>query len=193
MQLFVERARLRRHNLQVTEANAPVLGRICLLLDGLPLALELAAVRVGVLGLAQLAARLEQPLALLTGGDLTADTRHITLRATLDWSYALLGEAEQTLLNRLSVFAGGLDLEAVEAIGDRGQGTGAGRGGREPVLRTRHPLPLGLLSSPPSPYPQGARRSPMWPAEPLPLSPVPYSLRSGPPLPAGGPVAVDGG
>ena len=115
--LFVERARAVRVGFAVTAEEAPALGEICRRLDGAPLALELAAARVAVLGVAQIAARLDDQLALLAGGRRMAPRRQQTIEATLQWSYDLLPPAEQSLLRRVSVFRGGFSLEAVEAIG----------------------------------------------------------------------------
>src|SRR5262249_17332740 len=91
-------------------------AQICARLDGIPLALELAAARVKAMTVEQIAERLDNELGLLTGGSRTAPSRQQTLRATLDWSYALLGDAERLLLARLSVFAGGWSLEAAEHV-----------------------------------------------------------------------------
>jgi predicted ATPase len=92
-------------------------GRLCYGLDGMPLAIELAAARTRVLTAEQISEKLEDPLGLLTTGSRAAAARHQTLRATLEWSYELLNEAEQALFRRLSVFAGGWALEAAEAVG----------------------------------------------------------------------------
>lgn len=96
--------------------NAQVVAEICARLDGIPLAIELAAARLKLLSAAQIAARLDDRFNLLTGGSPTALPRHQTLRATMDWSYELLPDAERVLLRQLSVFAGGLTLEAAEAV-----------------------------------------------------------------------------
>ena len=117
VQLFVDRARLALPDFAVTSDNAGAITQICQRLDGIPLAIELAAARVGVLGVEQIAARLGNAFRLLTGGSRTALPRQQTLRALMDWSYNLLSEAERSLLRRLSVFAGGWTLEAAEAIG----------------------------------------------------------------------------
>ena len=93
------------------------MAEICGRLEGIPLAIELAAARVGTLSLEQISERLEGSLELLTRGGRTAVPRQRTLRGTLDWSYDLLSEPEQTLFGRLSVFAGGWTLEASEAVG----------------------------------------------------------------------------
>jgi predicted ATPase len=115
-QLFLERAEATLPGLALTDENAPALARICRQLDGMPLALELAAARVQVLTVEQIAARLEDSLRLLTSGSRTALPRHRTLRAALEWSYVLLCDAEQRLLARLSIFTGTFSLEAVEGI-----------------------------------------------------------------------------
>ena len=129
VRLFVERARDVWPAFALTAANAPAVVQVCARLDGLPLALELAARQVVVLPPGELAARLDARLRLLTGGDPAAHPRQRTLAATLDWSHALLGEAERALFRRLSVFAGGFDLEAAEAVcadGPAGPTAGAG-------------------------------------------------------------------
>ena len=92
------------------------MARICQRLDGIPLALELAAARMNLLTADQLAEPAGRRLRLLTGGSRTALPRHQTLRATMDWSYELLSARERQLLQRLSVFAGGCTLEAAEAV-----------------------------------------------------------------------------
>jgi predicted ATPase/class 3 adenylate cyclase len=117
VQLFVARARARRSDFALTARNAPAVAAVCARLDGMPLALELAAARVSVLPVEGIAARLDDRFRLLTGGPRTALPRQQTLRATLDWSYDLLSESERWLLERLSVFAGGWTLDAAEAVG----------------------------------------------------------------------------
>jgi predicted ATPase/class 3 adenylate cyclase/TolA-binding protein len=117
IRLFVERARERRMDFVVTQENASAVVEICARLDGVPLAIELAAARVGVLAPQQLLSRLEDRFRLLTGGSAGTPSRQRTLRATLDWSYELLSNEERTLLQRLSVFAGVCTLEAAEAVG----------------------------------------------------------------------------
>jgi predicted ATPase/class 3 adenylate cyclase len=113
--LFVQRARAVRADFEITNENAPAVAEICVRLDGLPLAIELAAARVRALPPQALLGRLEQRLNL-TGGALDAPARQQTLRGAIDWSYALLSEPQQRLLARLSVFVGGCDLEAAEAV-----------------------------------------------------------------------------
>jgi predicted ATPase len=118
IKLFLERARAVKHEFALTKENAPVVAAICARLDGLPLAIELAAARIKLLSPLAMLARLEGRLNLLTGGARDLPSRQQTLRGTIDWSYGLLNAAEQTLFRRLSVFAGGCTLEAVEAVCD---------------------------------------------------------------------------
>ncbi len=117
VQLFVDRAALALPGFTLTHDNAAAVVQICHRLDGIPLAIELAAARVRVLRVEQIAARLADAFRLLTGGSRTALPRQQTLRAMMDWSYNLLSEAERILLRRLSAFAGGWTLEAAEVIG----------------------------------------------------------------------------
>ncbi len=117
VRLFVDRARQSRRSFELTDGNAATIAALCRSLDGLPLAIELAAARVSTLSLADLAARMDDRFRLLDGGGRGALPRHRTLRAALDWSYELLTLDEQTLLSRLSVFAGGFTLEAAETVG----------------------------------------------------------------------------
>jgi len=116
--LFVERAKAVKHEFTLTKENAPAVAAICSRLDGLPLAIELAAARIKLLSPSAMLARLESRLNLLTGGARDLPTRQQTLRNTVDWSYGLLNGAEQTLFRRLSVFTGGCTLEGVEAVCD---------------------------------------------------------------------------
>lgn len=116
VQLFVDRADLHRPGFVVNEENADALVSICQRLDGIPLALELAAARVRTLSPEEIDARLDQRFRLLTGGSRTALPRQQTLRSLIDWSYALLTPEEKQLLCRLSVFSGGWKLESAEAI-----------------------------------------------------------------------------
>jgi tetratricopeptide (TPR) repeat protein len=115
LRLFVERAQSKT-DFALTAANAASVAEICRRLDGIPLAIELAASRVAVLAPAELARRLDQRFQLLAGGDRGAVERHATLRAAIDWSYDLLEPSEQLLLARMSVFVGGATLDAVEAV-----------------------------------------------------------------------------
>jgi predicted ATPase len=116
VQLFIERARTAMPGFHLGQENAPSLTRVCRRLDGIPLAIELAAARMKVLRLEQISARLDNRFHLLTGGSRTALPRQQTLRATIDWSYDLLTDRDRALLQKLSVFSGGWDLEAAESI-----------------------------------------------------------------------------
>lgn len=122
--LFVERALVQRQDFALTRRNVPLVAHLCRRLDGIPLAIELAAARVRSLSVEEINNRLDQRLRLLTGGSRTALPRQQTLRALMDWSYELLNEAEKTLLCRLSVFAGGWTLQAAEQV-CAGEGNGA--------------------------------------------------------------------
>jgi predicted ATPase/DNA-binding CsgD family transcriptional regulator len=115
--LFTDRARRARPDFTVSDDNAVLVTEICQRLDGMPLAIELAAARVRALTLVQIGASLHDRFRLLTGGARTAVRRQQTLRASVDWSHALLTEPERTLLRRLAVFMGGFDLDAAQAIG----------------------------------------------------------------------------
>jgi non-specific serine/threonine protein kinase len=115
VELFAQRARAADPDFSLTQANAPSLIELCRRLDGLPLALELAAAAVSTLSIDQLTARLTTRLDVLTGGP-SIPARHQTLTAALNWSYDLLSEREQLLLRRLSVFSGGWTLEVVESV-----------------------------------------------------------------------------
>ena len=116
VRLFVERARSAQPNFSLTKDNASFVTEICLRLDGLPLALELAAARIKLLSPQAILARLDDQLRLLTGGARDLPSRHQTLRNTLEWSYSLLNEGEKQLYARLSVFVGGFTLEATETV-----------------------------------------------------------------------------
>jgi predicted ATPase/DNA-binding SARP family transcriptional activator len=130
VRLFLDRARAHQPALALTATNAPAVVEICRRLEGLPLALELAAARVSTLGLAGVAARLGESVRLLAGGPRTAPVRQRTLRATLNWSYGLLSRPEQTLLRELAAFRGGCTLEAAEVV-CRDPGGGADAPGDE--------------------------------------------------------------
>jgi non-specific serine/threonine protein kinase len=116
VRLFVERAEAIRSGFELTDTNAAAVAAICWRLDGIPLALELAAARVGALSPEQIAERLDDRFVLLTAGRRTAPPRQQTLRASLDWSHGLLTEAERTVFRRVAVFAGGFRFEAAEAV-----------------------------------------------------------------------------
>ena len=156
VRLFAERAALAVPFFELNDANAQWVGQICNTLDGIPLAIELAASRARVLDVERIAARLKHSPSLLTGGGRTAQPRHQTLRAALDWSYNLLTGDEQLLFRRLSVFAGGLSLEAAEAVcGDADKivgspperlGRRASRGKRTAPQGLRHGDVLDLLA-----------------------------------------------
>jgi predicted ATPase/DNA-binding SARP family transcriptional activator/Tfp pilus assembly protein PilF len=116
VQLFVERAQFVQKTFALCGNNARTVAQICSQLEGIPLAIELAAARIRAMTVEQISLRLHDKLELLTGGSRTAQSRQQTLRATLDWSYALLNESERSLLRRLSVFVGGWSLEAAERV-----------------------------------------------------------------------------
>ena len=116
MQLFVRRARAVQPHFVLTAENGAAVAAICRRLDGLPLAIELAARRVRLLAPPALLRRLDRRLALLTGGARDLPARQQTLRATLDWSYHLLGVRERRVFARLGVFVGGATLEAIEVV-----------------------------------------------------------------------------
>jgi non-specific serine/threonine protein kinase len=144
VRLFVDRAKAADPAFVVSPANATAVAQICWRLDGIPLALELAAARLKVLNVTQVADRLDDRFRLLTGGSRTALPRQQTLRATLDWSYNLLSKPERRTLRCLSVFSAGCTLEAAEAIagvGDSASG-GSGAGGPGVGTDTRYLTPL---------------------------------------------------
>jgi len=114
--LFVERARAVRPEFELSAPNAPAVAALCSRLDGIPLAIELAAARVGALGPQDILERIDQRFLLLTGGSRTALERHQTLQAAVDWSYDLLDDRERRLFERLSVFSGGFTLDAAGAV-----------------------------------------------------------------------------
>jgi predicted ATPase/DNA-binding SARP family transcriptional activator len=116
VRLLSDRAGVARAGFAVTEQTAPAVVRICRALDGMPLAIELAAARLRTMSAEQLAARLDDRFRLLTGGARTALPRHRTLRAVVDWSWDLLTEPERALLRRLAVFSGGTTAEAAEQV-----------------------------------------------------------------------------
>jgi predicted ATPase/class 3 adenylate cyclase len=116
VRLFVERAQLQKPGFALTEREAPVVAELVARLEGIPLALELAAARVRALSVADINARLKDRYKLLTGGSRVLQERQQTLRALVDWSYELLEPREQMLLGRLAAFVGGFDLEAAESV-----------------------------------------------------------------------------
>ncbi len=120
VRLFIDRATAAQPAFRVTEKNAPAVADICHRLDGIPLAIELAAARTRALSVEVISARLNDRFRLLVTGDKTVLPRQRTLRALIDWSYDLLPAPERLLFQRLSVFAGGWTLEAVEAVGSGG-------------------------------------------------------------------------
>ena len=117
IQLFLERARLVQRGFALTDANAAAVAQVCTRLDGIPLAIELAAARVAVLSAEQINERLSDRFRLLTGGSRTALRRQQTLRALVDWSHDILSPSERTLFRRLAVFRGGWTLEAAKSVG----------------------------------------------------------------------------
>ncbi|ODR01466.1 LuxR family transcriptional regulator [Mycobacterium intermedium] len=117
VELFSDRARRARPDFVVDQANSELVGEICARLDGMPLAIELAAARTRALSLTQILNSLHDRFRLLTGGARTAVRRQQTLRASVDWSHALLTDPERILFRRLAVFSGGFDLDAAQAVG----------------------------------------------------------------------------
>ena len=115
--LFVERARASRPNFELSQSNANAVAEICRRLDGIPLAIELAAARARTLTPGQIASGLGDRFRMLTGGSRTLLARHRTLQASVEWSFSLLSDAERSVLQRLSVFTGGFSLPAAEAVG----------------------------------------------------------------------------
>ena len=114
--LFLDRARAVQHRFAVTAASAPTIEHICRRLDGVPLAIELAAARINAFSVTDLQAGLDDQMRFLGGGERTADSRQQTMRATMDWSYSLLSASEQRLFERLSIFAGGFTLGAATNV-----------------------------------------------------------------------------
>jgi predicted ATPase/class 3 adenylate cyclase/DNA-binding CsgD family transcriptional regulator len=120
-ELFTDRARHARPDFTLSDDNSATVGEICARLDGVPLAIELAAARVRALSLAEILESLHDRFRLLTGGARTAVRRQQTLRASVDWSHALLTQPERVLLRRLAVFLGGFDLDAAQAVAGGGE------------------------------------------------------------------------
>jgi predicted ATPase/class 3 adenylate cyclase len=125
VRLFIERAVAARPEFTISNENAPAVAQVCARLDGIPLAIELAAARVKGLSVEQIAQRLDERFKLLTGGDRTALPRHQTLRAMIEWSYDLLTGTERVVFRRLAVFHGDWTLEAAEALCGEGPGDAA--------------------------------------------------------------------
>ena len=125
VRLFLDRARQQRPEFALDSDNCEVVARLCCRLDGIPLAIELAAARLRVMALDDIEKRLDQRFALLAGGSRSALPRQQTLQALIDWSYNLLDSGEQEVLERLSVFAGGFDLAGAEAVASRGHSASA--------------------------------------------------------------------
>ena len=121
VELFTDRARRARSDFEISDDNAATVAEICQRLDGVPLAIELAAARVRALSLAEILDSLHDRFRLLTGGARTAVRRQQTLRASVDWSHALLTEPERVLFRRLAVFLGGFDLDAAQAVAGGGE------------------------------------------------------------------------
>jgi predicted ATPase len=119
VQQFVERAAVDGSGFKLNDAEAPIVGKVCRKLDGIALALELAAGRVGAYGIRGIASLLDSPCRLLRHGRRTALPRHQTLSATLDWSHNLLDESERAILRGLSVFVGAFSLEAAQFVAAR--------------------------------------------------------------------------
>ena len=134
VRLFCDRAAAVLPGFALDDGNVPAVARICQALDGMPLAVELAAPWLRTLPPAQLAERLDDRFALLTGGSRTALPRHQTLRAVIDWSWNLLSEPERVLARRLAVFPGGATLAAAEQVCPGGPGAGLARGDVLPAL-----------------------------------------------------------
>ncbi|HEV2122302.1 MAG TPA: tetratricopeptide repeat protein [Chloroflexota bacterium] len=116
IRLFLDRAGTFQPQFALTAEGAPIIAQICRRLDGVPLAIELAAARIGMLDLAEILRRLDDRFLVLTGGSCAVVPRHRTLRAAFDWSYDLLSDREKLLLQDLSIFAGGFSIEAVEEV-----------------------------------------------------------------------------
>ncbi len=121
VQLFVERARLHLSEFDITTSNADSVGAVCARLDGIPLAIELAAARIRSMSVNEIEKRLDQRFRLLTGGSRAVLPRQQTLRQLIDWSYDLLNDREQTMLQRVSVFMGGWSLECAEQVCSGGE------------------------------------------------------------------------
>jgi non-specific serine/threonine protein kinase len=152
VQLFVVRAQAIEPRFSLDEHNATAVAAICDRLDGLPLAIELAAARTGLLCPAELLARLDRALPLLAEGPEDAPTRLRTMRRAIAWSYDLLPPAAQGFFRRLSIFSGGFTIEGAESVG--GEGGGGGEGGeKNELMRSRTPAPPERSGTPSTPSP----------------------------------------
>jgi predicted ATPase/DNA-binding CsgD family transcriptional regulator len=140
--LFVQRARSVKSDFKLDQGNAPIIAEICRRLDGLPLAIELAAARVKLLSPKAMLTRLQKRLHLLTGGAQDMPDRHKTLRAAIEWSYTLLNKEEQRLFHLLGIFQGGCTLPSAEAVWDNLSGGSEAVSGAEP---TSSPQSLDVL------------------------------------------------
>ena len=163
--LFVERAHALDPRFRLGPDNVDSIIEVCRQLDGIPLAIELAAARVPLLGVQGLAERLDQRFNVLSGGARMKLRRHQTLRAALDWSYGLLSEEEQRVFRRLGVFAGGFTLELAQATGarrDHRPVAGAGRAGRPSTARSSSPTATRARATACS-RPPARSRSRCWP------------------------------
>ena len=141
--LFEQRAALARYDFRLTDENIDAAVEVCRRLDGMPLAIELAAARSSAMAPIQMIERLRDRLQFLDRGRRGAPQRHQTLRGAIDWSYELLEEPERRLFANLSVFAGRFTLEAAEAVSGRGQGPGI----KQPATRLNHPFRCSIRSS----------------------------------------------
>jgi non-specific serine/threonine protein kinase len=144
--LFVDRATAAAPGFRLTDEDAAAVAQICRRLDGIPLAVELAAARLSLLGIEQLAARLDDRFRLLIAGSRTAPPRHQTLRAVIDWSYELLSPIERAVLRHLAVFAGGWTLEAAEAVGVGSAVVDGSGAGKDAGTGSHRPTPDGVLN-----------------------------------------------
>ncbi len=145
VRLFIERAQSVKPDFMVTNDNAPAVAEICHRLDGLPLAIELAAARITILAPQAMLVRLQSRLKLLTGGARDVPARQQTLRDTFEWSHDMLDPAEQVLFRRLAIFVGSFSLEAAEEVCNLGIGDqGSGIRGRELIPDPRPPIPLDI-------------------------------------------------
>jgi predicted ATPase/DNA-binding SARP family transcriptional activator len=182
--LFTRRARAARPEFTLSESNTAAVAEICRRLDGLPLAIELAAARVRLLPPSELLTRLDHPLAVLTGGSRDVPNRHRTLRATIAWSHDLLTLEEQVFFARLSVFAGGFTVEAAEYVGGGGGLTASGGAASAQGVVAASP-PQGV-----SPAAHGVKEGARQESSPS-VSPPESAQRLAPPERSDSPAALD--